>query len=62
MYFLKVTHSTEHRACPKCNYVATNDDDLRDHVAESHGPDDLEMLSDDDELKTPKTNAQGKVS
>lgn len=56
-----VTHSTEHRACPKCAFIATNEDELREHVQDAHGADDVGMLSEDEEVKTPKTNAQGKL-
>lgn len=56
-----MTHSTQHRACPNCSFIATNADELRDHLQDIHGGDDLGILSDDEEVKTPKTNAQGKV-
>lgn len=59
-YNSQVTHSQQH-ACPKCSFITNIEEELRDHVQEAHGVDDfMEMLSDE-EVKTPKTNAQGKV-
>ncbi|ODN01524.1 Protein hunchback [Orchesella cincta] len=55
-----VTHSQQH-ACPKCDFITNTEEALRDHVHEAHGADDVVDMLSDDEMKTPKTNAQGKL-
>ncbi|CAL8143843.1 unnamed protein product [Orchesella dallaii] len=55
-----VTHSQQH-ACPKCDFITNTEESLRDHVHEAHGADDVVDMLSDDEVKTPKTNAQGKL-
>jgi len=58
----QVTHSQQH-ACPKCTFLTDNEDILKDHVAEVHDVSDFEeLLMTDDEVRTPKTNSQGKVN
>lgn len=55
-----MTHSAQH-ACPKCIFITSTEEELRAHVQEMHGVDDFMDILSDDEVKTPKTNAQGRV-